>query len=249
MLYIIDVLADPLHQFEQVIQVFFADQGLQPEYILLNGFEAELHLQQLEPQPTGVLISGSLHSVYERLPWMLRLEAFIREVHAQQIPLFGICFGHQILASALGGEVANHTTWEFGEQPVYLTAEHPYLAGLPHRLPTLQVHQDHVLKLPEGAQVLAISEKSSAQIFCLGNSFGVQFHPEYTLEMLQRMVAGRSERFLKKGPFLSLEHLQRLSEQWQNAPLARQILSRFIQSLPQVAQALAAPTAGAADHD
>jgi len=231
-LYVIDVLSDPQNDFAEVFGRFLqAEQlDLSPQYF--NGLDAGLdYASLLAAPPAGLLISGSLCSVYERLPWMLALEALIREVHAAQIPIFGICFGHQILATALGGQVENMPTWEFGPYPVYLQGEHPYLAGFSSGDSAVQSHQDHVSVLPPGAVSLGLSEKTPNQIFALGRSFGVQFHPEYTIEILQAIIAARHERFIQKGPFHSLEHLQSLSRHWQLPQSARGILRNFLQSL------------------
>ena len=181
MLYLIDVLDDPDHAFENVFKRFLEAENLGIDYQLLPGLNSVPTLSELRPRPSAVLISGSLQSVPDQKPWMLALEVLIRELHTQEIPIFGICFGHQILASALGGRVTNLPVWEFGEHAVYLQAEHPYLAGLSGRIQTLQVHQDHVAELPPGATNLGLSAQTPHQIFAIGKSFGVQFHPESIL--------------------------------------------------------------------
>ncbi len=231
MLYLIDILDDPDHAFETVFGHFLKAEDICLDYRRLSGFEPLSGLAELSPRPSAVLISGSLQSVPDQKPWMLALESLIRECHAEAIPIFGICFGHQILATALGGRVETLPAWEFGEYPVFLQAEHPYLKGLPSRLQTLQVHQDHVAELPPGAVCLGLSAQTPNQIFAMGTSFGVQFHPEYTVEMLQRIIAARHSRFLTKGPFQSLEHLQALASHWQLSQAARQILVNFLNSL------------------
>ncbi len=137
------------------------------------------------PEPGGfaaAIVPGSIAAVYERAPWMLRLEAFLRELHAAAFPVLGICFGHQILASALGGTVIrNPLGREFGFCEVRLTAAgraHPSLfAGLPERFRGAQGHYDVVSELPPGATVLAENDYG-VQAFTHGSVTGVQFHPE-----------------------------------------------------------------------
>ena len=87
----------------------------------------------------GWLITGSKHSVYEDLPWIDPLETFIRTVHAAERPLIGICFGHQIVAQALGGRVENSpsgftvgvTRYVWNGRPVRLNAWHEDIVTRP----------------------------------------------------------------------------------------------------------------------
>lgn len=232
LLTVVDILDDPDHSFTQVFNAYLEQEGLDVSWQGLNGLEDDVdYAAVLEAAPSGVLISGSLQSVYARKPWMLKLEAFIQAAQAREIPIFGICFGHQILASALGGRVETLPTWEFGEHPVFLQGEHPYLKDFDSGSLTLQVHQDHVAELPPGAVALGLSEKTPHQIFAIGKSFGVQFHPEYTVEMLHTIIAKRHEKFVEKGPFLSESHLQELSQHWGLPQAPRQILRRFLETL------------------
>lgn len=231
MLYLIDILDDADYPFETVFRDFLATEGLTMDYQILSGLSPLPALAELSPVPSALLISGSPQSVLDQKPWMLALESLIRECHGQEIPIFGICFGHQILASALGGRVETLAAWEFGEYSVFLQAQHPYLAGLNARLQTLQVHQDHVVSLPPGAVCLGLSAQTPNQMFAIGKSFGVQFHPEYSVEMLQDLITKRHARLVAKGPFLSLEHLQSLASHWQASQDARQILLNFLHSI------------------
>lgn len=231
-LVVIDILDDSDHAFAHVLNTYLEAEDLELAWLGFNGLDEQLDYESVfRADPAGILISGSLQSVYDRLPWMLNLEAFIRVAHDREIPIFGICFGHQILASALGGRVETLPTWEFGEHPVFLQAEHPYLKGFDSGNLTLQVHQDHVVELPPEAVSLALSEKTPHQIFSVGSSFGVQFHPEYTVDMMRTIIQKRHEKFVAKGPFLSEEHLQTLSKYWKIPLAARTILRNFLQSL------------------
>ena len=228
-LMVIDILDDPDHSFTDVFDTYLQAESLDIAWQGFNGLDEHLDYEALLAKvPPGILITGSLQSVYDRQPWMLKLEAFIRMAHEREIPIFGICFGHQILASALGGKVEPLPSWEFGELPVFLLQEHPYLEGFDSGDLTLQVHQDHVAKLPPGALALGISEKTPNQIFSVGSSFGVQFHPEYTVGILHTIIRQRHEKFVKKGPFLSEQHLQALSQHWSQPVNAQKILRNFL---------------------
>lgn len=121
----------------------------------------------------GWLITGSRHGVYEDHPWIKPLEAFIRAARDQGAPMVGICFGHQIMAQALGGDVGKSDRgWGIGRHE-YKSHASP--------LAILAFHQDQVARPPEGAEVTAWSE------FCpfAGLRYGDwglswQAHPEFS---------------------------------------------------------------------
>lgn len=132
----------------------------------------------------GWLITGSRHGVYENLPWMLDLQAFIREIDAAKVPLVGICFGHQVVAQALGGEVVESDKgWGIGVQSYQIDNVQPWMQQTPDQVHIYAFHQDQIVKLPPQAQVYSSSE------FCLyaGLSYGdsiitMQAHPEFEEE-------------------------------------------------------------------
>ncbi len=121
----------------------------------------------------GWLITGSKHGAYEDHPFIAPLEAFIREIDAAQKPLIGVCFGHQIIAQALGGTVEKFGGgWSVGRTE-YTTTE-----GAPLALNAW--HQDQVTALPDGAQVLASSPFCANAILSYGDHiWTVQAHPEF----------------------------------------------------------------------
>jgi GMP synthase (glutamine-hydrolysing) len=148
--------------------------------------------------PAAVYLSGSSASAYETDEWIGRLSGAIQRWAEREIPMLGVCFGHQIVAGALGGKVVrNPKGWEVGVQDVDLTEEgmlDPLFRGFPRRFPVMQSHQDVVTKLPAGARVLAGNEMSAYQSFALGDRIRtVQFHPEYTPEHLRFLLTPRRQ--------------------------------------------------------
>ncbi len=129
------------------------------------------------------LITGSRHGVYERLAWMAPLEALIRKAVAAERPVVGICFGHQIVASALGGRVAKSDKgWGVGIHEYEIVAEAPWLAPRPatRRFAINAVHQDQVIAPPEGARVLARSSFCPYAALAYGRAaLTFQGHPEF----------------------------------------------------------------------
>ena len=146
----------------------------------------------------GVIVSGSSSSVTERAPWMLRLEEWLRGAVKDETPLLGVCFGHQILAQALGGEVRkNPAGRRIGTLQVRLTdegARDPLLAGAPSELTVNVSHQDHVAVVPPNVTKLVTAEHDPLHAFAAGPmASAVQFHPEFDGEIVRGYITQRRE--------------------------------------------------------
>ena len=133
----------------------------------------------------GWLLTGSRHGTYENHPFIPPLEDFIRRAFAAHVPLAGICFGHQIIAQALGGKVVKSPNgwvvgpqeYDFGGQPVVLNAW----------------HQDQVVELPPGAQVIASNPQCPYAALAYGDdALTVQAHPEFDDRFVQGLIRHRS---------------------------------------------------------
>ena len=138
----------------------------------------------------GILITGSPAMVTQRLPWSEALACWLRGQVAQQRPVFGVCYGHQLLAHAFGGRVDYHEGGrEIGSLEIECLPESrsdPIFASLPGRFTAHLTHMQSVLELPPEAVVLARGEQVSIQAFRLGSScWGVQFHPEFDEFIMQ----------------------------------------------------------------
>lgn len=131
----------------------------------------------------GVVVTGSLASVTAPEPWMDALGGWLVAA-AERVPVLGVCFGHQLLARALGGRVERNPRGpEAGTREVTLTPAgraDPLFAGLPARLAVQESHSDHVPSLPPGAVLLATNAHAPVQAFAHGPRIrAVQFHPEF----------------------------------------------------------------------
>ncbi len=121
----------------------------------------------------------------DKYPWLIAEKAAIREAVAERgLPFLGVCLGHQLLADALGGQVALMDKPEVGILDVSLTpraVEDALFAGLPKTLKCLQWHGAEVVKLPADAEVLAYSPACRIQAFRVGKkAYGLQYHVELT---------------------------------------------------------------------
>lgn len=114
--------------------------------------------------------------------WMLDEMDLIREAHDRDLPLIGICLGHQLIARALGGKVGKMAKPEWGFNMVDLTPQgqvEPMFGGIPWSTPRFQSHAYEVTELPEGATLLASNEHCKVQAFKAGQrTFGFQYHFE-----------------------------------------------------------------------
>lgn len=135
-------------------------------------------------QADGWLITGSRHGVYDDLPWIEPMKDFVRASVATETPIVGICFGHQLMAEALGGRAEKFDGgWAAGHQR-YDTGNGP--------LDLLAWHQDQVTELPPGAEVLASNAFCAYAAISYGpGALSYQAHPEYTPEFFLALSALR----------------------------------------------------------
>ncbi|MGV8943699.1 glutamine amidotransferase [Thermomonas sp.] len=176
----------------------------------------------------GAIVTGSGAMVTEQLPWSEATGAWLRDAAHADVPLLGICYGHQLLAHALGGQVGyNPEGREMGTVEIDLHADagdDPLFAGLPARFPVQATHLQTVLALPEGARRLATSQQDGAGAFRWGRrSWGVQFHPEFSTTHMRGYIHARRDALAQEGSDAAAMH-----RSVRATPHARQLLRRFV---------------------
>lgn len=176
----------------------------------------------------GVIVTGSGAMVTERLDWSERSAAWLGDAARAGVPVFGICYGHQLLAHALGGEVGDNPRGrEMGTARIDLlgtASGDPLLAGLPNRFAAQATHLQSVLRVPDGATVLATSSLDACHAFRWGKAaWGVQFHPEFSVTHMRGYVRARAEALAREG-FDAVVVERALAA----APVARRVLRRFV---------------------
>ncbi len=158
----------------------------------------------------GIVATGGAYSANDNEPWMeseMKLLAMADEV---QLPVIGICLGSQVLARALGGEVGPMEGGiELGWHEVALTpagAEDPLYAGIAWTSMQFHWHQDQVTKVPDGARVLATSQRCQTQAWACGlRTYGFQYHPEVYADTVAAWAAQHPDDLLKAR--ITLEEL------------------------------------------
>jgi len=140
------------------------------------------------------VITGSPNGVYDDEPWIAELMQFIRDCYEAEKKLVGICFGHQVLAHALGGHTEkSEKGWGLGMKPFDVVAEKPWMTEPAGQFGLYFVHQDQVQHLPAEAELLGGNDFCPNAMFVMGNQvLGVQGHPEFTKPIMEDILVGKN---------------------------------------------------------
>lgn len=152
----------------------------------------------------GVVVMGSHAMVSDREAWSERVAAWIRQLVAAEVPFLGICYGHQLLAHALGGEVGYHPAGpEIGTRAIELlptAADDPLFADLPTSFFGHTTHSQTVLRLPPDTAVLARNGHEPQHVIRVGaRAWGVQFHPEFDELVMLDYVEAQADHLRAHG--------------------------------------------------
>ncbi|XKE44453.1 glutamine amidotransferase [Halomonas organivorans] len=179
----------------------------------------------------GLVITGSHAMVSDAEPWSEALKPWLREARERDIAMLGVCYGHQLMTAALGGESGYHPAGrETGTREIRLTEagrRDPLLGTLPDRLAAQLTHAQSVLVAPSGARVLAENDHDPYQSLRHGpRQWSVQFHPEFTPAVMRAYLAHQRASLAEQG-----QDAEALIAAVASTPHATGLLRRFARIL------------------
>ena len=157
--------------------------------VTLNNYPADIN------ECDGYIITGSKLSVYDDEKWIRDLEHYIRRLNEHKKSLLGVCFGHQLIAKALGGEVCKaEIGWVTGLQSYTFNNNFPWLRDLDQDVKLIHSHQDQITKLPDQATLVASNKNVPIAMYFIDNHImSIQGHPEFTNEYAYDVVCKRRD--------------------------------------------------------
>ena len=188
------------HHYPDMFETLFADQ---PNSTVFR-FSVVPVIDDVFPRAVndydGYLVTGSAYGVYDDAPFITKLMTFIRGVFAAGKPLVGVCFGHQIVAHALGGFAKKFDDgWGIGTMSIKMVGKADWIPNDIDKLDLIHVHQDQVITLPPNAIRLAQSDFCQNAAFAIGKQvFAIQGHPEFTPAYTNALIDIREDKIGKE---------------------------------------------------
>ncbi len=143
----------------------------------------------------GLLVSGSRYDAFDPAPWIGAVASLLRDAYTRNVPTVGICFGHQLIAHALGGRVERASGgWGVGVHQAELTGHGRQTLTPAAPFALIHSHQDQVLELPPGGRVLASASHVPIAALQVGSLLGFQGHPEFRPAYAAALMDVRRDR-------------------------------------------------------
>jgi len=177
------------------------------------------------------IITGSHSMVSAELPWSIALEKYIRKIKKRNIPLLGICYGHQLIAKALGG-ISGYSKKakdiEIGQVKIKRTIDSlndPLFKDFALKFDAYETHYQSAIKLPAKAVVLAFNSEEKHQAVRFSKTiWGVQFHPEFDNIIMKEYILNQKEKLEELG-----FNVDKLLDKVKNCDMSNKILSNFVE--------------------
>ncbi len=151
----------------------------------LNGFDS---LEYSINQASAYFIFGSYSHVYQKLEWQIKLSSFIKNRIINNIPVIGICFGHQLVANIFGGTIGSKKSYNGHRNITVKNDLWNFKRGKQYNL--IVLHEQEIINLPACFDVIASSEDCPYEMVCHKDYpyFGVQAHPEASMSLIKTSV-------------------------------------------------------------
>ena len=176
---------------------------------------------------SGIVVTGSPSMVSAKADWSEKTAQWLKQAVDAGIPVLGVCYGHQLLAHALGGEVGvNPNGRQIGTVNAHMLSEaqdDPLLGDLPVDYPVQTSHSESVLRLPPNAVRLATSERDNNFVIRFADkAWGVQYHPEFSAPVMREYLTRRAEAIRDEG-----QDPEALKSKVTDSATARSVLRKF----------------------
>lgn len=199
-----DTTVDGKGNFADMFLKLLRDEGAEEEWRVFAACEGELPTAEQLAEFDGFVVTGSVADAFGDDDWLVSLRKTVWAAMEAKKQVLGVCFGHQLVGSALGAKVGRAGCWEVGAREVEVAPEPrqqlqeagaAWAKLLPERVCLLEFHQDQVLEAPEGAAVLASSERCPVEMFAVGpHVLCIQGHPEFDTEVVQSLAEPRVQK-------------------------------------------------------
>ncbi|MDH5445064.1 MAG: GMP synthase [Gammaproteobacteria bacterium] len=202
----------------RLLQAVKADLSFQTYPVINGGYPDTID------ECDAYLITGSKASAYDDDDWITQLENYIQTLVYKQKKLIGICFGHQLIAQALGGKVAKSDKgWGVGVMNSQILLEKPWMTPYQPSFSLLVSHQDQVAELPVSAERIASNEHCLNSSYLIGQHvLSFQGHPEFSVDYARQSMEGRRELI---GEERYQQRLKSLADQTDHLLVAKWIVN------------------------
>ena len=210
-------LPDFIPNYESLFMDLFASIGIEASYKIYQTWQGELPLTI--NRDDIYLVPGSLDSAYDDKPWILSLVQWIRQAYNSGAKLMGVCFGHQVIARALGGEVKKYAGgFGAGVRASRVIDEQMKTYFPDGQMRLLYSHHDQVTVLPRGATLCATSDFCRNESYRIGNQvITFQGHPEFTVAYSRHLLLNHCDDIDLSVRLDALKSFECLKPQGQNA--------------------------------
>ena len=208
--------------YAQMFESLFPEYQFEHYYAVNNEFPEDIG------KCDAYMVTGSKYSVYDSFAWIATLKKLVREIYNREIPFVGLCFGHQILGEALGGEVNRSSFgWRVGVHEFHVIQKEKWMTPDMDKLNLFMMCQDQIVQLPKGAVVLATNQRSPNAMIRVGSKvLGIQAHPEFSETYSRRLI---NSRFDMLGADTVKESLESLNIETHNH-IVKSWISNFLES-------------------